>query len=135
MDIVSTSTRSDIMRRVRGKNTRPELIVRKILYSRGYRYRLHLKSLPGKPDIVFQKLRKIIFVHGCFWHQHARCDQNRPPKSREDFWGPKLQSNKANDKKVMRQLNESGWDLLIIWECELANLREAENKIVFFMNN
>ena len=92
MDSLSPAERSEIMARVRAKNSRPELLVRKLVYEQGYRYRLHARELPGRPDLVFRKYRKVIFVHGCFWHRHAKCALARMPKSRLDFWQPKLET-------------------------------------------
>ena len=102
------------------KDTKPELAVRQAVYGMGYRYRLHSKQLPGKPDLVFGKLRKVIFVHGCFWHQHAkaRCLDGRRPKSNTGYWNPKLEGNVARDKRNRVALKKAGWDVLVIWDCE-----------------
>jgi DNA mismatch endonuclease, patch repair protein len=107
------------MARVRSKNSRPELVVRKIVFALGYRYRLHAADLPGRPDIVFRKRRKVIFVHGCFWHRHGGCALARLPKSRLDFWVPKLEGNRERDEKNKRALAREGWKVLTIWECQL----------------
>jgi DNA mismatch endonuclease, patch repair protein len=111
--------RSENMRQIRSKDTAPELIVRKLVYRLGYRYRLHRTDLPGKPDLVFSAKQKVIFVHGCFWHQH-RCI-NRMPQSNQTYWVPKLARNKARDARNMRELRASGWNVLVIWECETKN--------------
>lgn len=103
---------------IRGKNTRPELIIRKGLHALGFRYRVHVRNLPGKPDIVFSKYKAAIFVHGCFWHGHD-CHLFRWPKSREDFWHKKVTINRQNDEKSLCALREQGWRTLVIWECAL----------------
>jgi DNA mismatch endonuclease (patch repair protein) len=124
------------MARVRGKDTRPELRVRKLVYSLGYRYRLHARDLPGNPDLVFRKLRKVIFVHGCFWHRHSArsCALARLPKSRLDFWLPKLQGNRERDKRNKKALGKAGWKVLTIWECELTNERRLGSAIRRFLD-
>jgi DNA mismatch endonuclease (patch repair protein) len=109
------------MARVRSKNSRPEMFVRKLVFSLGYRYRLHARDLPGHPDLVFRKLRKVIFVHGCFWHRHADCVLARLPKSRLDFWMSKLEGNKKRDENSNRALRREGWKVLTIWECQLKS--------------
>lgn len=105
------------MGRIGSKNTAPELVVRRLLHSLGYRFRLHRKDLPGTPDIVLPGRRKAIFVHGCFWHAHG-CRIGRPPKSRPEFWEPKLARNRARDEGNSRDLEEAGWDVLTVWQCE-----------------
>ena len=119
MDTISPELRSQIMSRIRSKDTKPEMLVRKLAFSLGYRYRLHAKDLPGCPDMVFRSRRKVIFIHGCFWHLHRDCAQARLPKSRLDFWGPKLEGNRARDRKNQRKLTRSGWRTLTVWECEV----------------
>ena len=121
------------MSRVRNKNTKPEMIVRRLVWSLGYRYRLHSKKLPGRPDLVFPGRKKLIFIHGCFWHQHENCRQYRMPRTRLDFWLPKLESNKRRDVKVREELDAMGWSVLIIWECEMKNKDELTNRIRRFM--
>lgn len=101
---------------IRGKNTRPEIFLRKSLHGRGFRYRLHVSHLPGKPDIVFPKYGAVIFVHGCFWHGHG-CRYFKVPKTRTDFWLGKIDANRERDRRQMLQLNQAGWRILIIWEC------------------
>lgn len=108
-----------IMRAVRHKDTKPELLVRRLLYSLGYRYRLHSRMVPGKPDLVFRSRKKAIFVHGCFWHGHG-CANDRQPRSRLSFWGPKLRRNRQRDADVARLLRDLGWATLTVWECELS---------------
>ncbi|HEF4725396.1 TPA: DNA mismatch endonuclease Vsr [Burkholderia multivorans] len=121
MDSLSPAERSERMSRIKGRNTKPELVVRSVIHRMGYRYRLHGKGLPGRPDLVFAKRRKVIFVHGCFWHRHEGCRLARLPKSRLDFWRPKLEANAERDKQVERRLTELGWKVLTIWECEVKD--------------
>jgi DNA mismatch endonuclease (patch repair protein) len=109
------------MSRVKGKDTRPELRVRRYLWARGLRYRLHAKHLPGKPDLIFAKRRLAVFVHGCFWHRHPSCPNARMPKSRLDFWEPKLASNAERDRANAEALQRDGWTVLTVWECESKN--------------
>jgi DNA mismatch endonuclease (patch repair protein) len=118
VDIVDPATRSRMMAGIRGKNTRPELMVRKALHRSGLRYKLNDKSLPGKPDMVFPKHRAVVFVHGCFWHGHD-CHLFRMPATRRDFWETKIHSNKKRDRLVATQLRAAGWRSLVIWECAI----------------
>lgn len=118
-DIFTPSERSDIMSRIRGKNTKPEILVRKLLFSKGLRYRLHQKNLPGIPDIVFKTARVAVFINGCFWHQHKRCKDATLPTTRTEYWIPKLANNIERDKKAIRRLKKSGWKVHVIWECAL----------------
>ncbi|MGE8468270.1 MAG: very short patch repair endonuclease [Pseudomonas putida] len=134
-DIVSEEERSRIMSRVRGKDTKPELVVRRIIYHAGFRYRLHVKNLPGRPDIVFRKRMKIILVHGCFWHKHDNCRLARIPKSKIQFWTEKLEKNKLRDAKVERQLKEDGWDVLTIWECEIRYIPTLKERLIAFLSS
>lgn len=131
-DHVSKEKRSNIMKKVRGKNTSPELLVRKIIYSLGYRYRLHGKDLPGKPDIVFRWRKKVIFIHGCFWHAHG-CKKGQPPKSNLPYWIPKLQENKIRDQDNIKSISAMGWSALIIWQCEIKSKDELIDKINSFL--
>ncbi len=132
-DSLSPEERSERMSRVRGKDTKPELVVRKLVWAMGYRYRLHSRKLPGRPDLVFSGRKKLIFVHGCFWHQHENCRQYRMPRTRLDFWLPKLESNKRRDARVREELDALGWNILILWECELKNMEELATRISHFM--
>jgi len=134
MDIISKEKRSWNMSRIRNKNTKPEMIVRSLLHRMGYRFILHKKGLPGKPDIVLPKHETIIFVHGCFWHRHQSCKYAYNPKSRIEFWRNKFIENKNRDKKVQNDLIELGWNVYVIWECETKNLDLLENKIISIMN-
>ena len=111
--------RSHIMRAVKGRDTKPEMTVRRMIHAMGYRYRLHSKDLPGKPDLVFPSRKKIIFVHGCFWHSHDCARGARVPKSNRDYWVPKLQRNKERDKANRAALEDTSWNVLVIWECEV----------------
>ncbi|MBV7542840.1 very short patch repair endonuclease [Acidovorax sp. sic0104] len=128
MDTVSPSVRSKIMQRVRGKNTRPELAVRSVAHALGLRFRLHDPKLPGRPDMVFAKHRTVIFVHGCFWHRHA-CAKATTPKSRAEFWQAKFEANKARDVAQRQRLEELGWRVLTIWECEVRDLRALTERL------
>ena len=120
------------MAAVRSKNTQPELLVRRLVHSMGYRYRLHRTDLPGKPDLVFSRKRKVIFVHGCFWHQHG-CKSSHLPKSNTDYWVPKLQRNKTRDVEHINALQSDGWLCLILWECELQDFDLLQRRIRQFL--
>jgi DNA mismatch endonuclease (patch repair protein) len=118
-DVHSKETRSYNMSKIKGKNTKPEMIVRKFLHSNGLRYKLHPPNIPGKPDLVFPKFKTVIFVHGCFWHGHDSCRYYVIPKSRTEFWTNKINSNKLRDTKVEGELSSLGWRILTVWECQL----------------
>lgn len=126
--------RSRIMRCVKSKDTTPELVVRKISHSLGYRHRLYRKDLPGKPDLVFPSRKKIIFVHGCFWHGHKCKRGDRLPKSNREYWVKKIKSNMDRDKHHIEELNNQGWSVLIVWECEVKNLYNLTQKIAEFID-
>jgi DNA mismatch endonuclease (patch repair protein) len=113
--------RSANMRAIRSKDMKPELAVRRLVHGMGYRYRLHRHDLPGRPDLVFPRLRKVIFVHGCFWHQHRRCRLAHAPRSNLGYWQPKLARTQKRDKKNRAALKAVGWDVLVVWECEVAD--------------
>jgi DNA mismatch endonuclease, patch repair protein len=125
------------MGRVRSENTKPELIVRKLAHGLGYRFRLHRKDLPGKPDLVFAGRRKVIFVHGCFWHQHSCKRGARKPATRQEYWLAKLQRNVTRDKRVVRQLRRAGWGVMVIWECQTrpGGLDRLASRITRFLEN
>ncbi|MCM2481692.1 MULTISPECIES: very short patch repair endonuclease [Burkholderia] len=125
--------RSENMRRIRSKDTEPELAVRRLVYAMGYRYRLHRKDIPGKPDLAFLGRRKVIFIHGCFWHQHSGCREGRPPKSNTDYWLPKLRRNQDRDRAALSQLAATGWEALVIWECETKDSSALAAKIKVFL--
>ena len=135
-DKLTPAKRSQNMSRIRSKETRPELRMRKLVIGLGYPgYRLHRKDLPGKPDIAFLGRKKAIFVHGCFWHQHSdpNCLDGRAPKSRLDYWLPKLERNRKRDIVALEELTEAGWTVLVVWECELRREPELVKKIQKFM--
>lgn len=125
IDFLSPSERSERMSRIRGKNTQPELALRKVLHGLGLRYRLHGAGLPGKPDLVFPRYKAVVFVHGCFWHRHAGCSIATTPKSNTFFWQEKFEKNIARDARVTAQLEEQGWKVLVAWECELSTPAKA----------
>ena len=127
VDVVDRQTRSRMMSGIRGTNTKPELMVRKSLHSRGFRYRLHTKGIPGKPDLVLPKYRTVIFVHGCFWHRHD-CTLFKWPKTRETFWRDKLTKNTERDKRNVAALLSDGWRVLVIWECALKGADPSHQK-------
>lgn len=118
-DVHDKATRSYNMSRIKGKDTKPEMLVRKFLFSKGFRYRLHDKKLPGKPDIVLPKYKTVIFIHGCFWHGHEGCKYYVVPKTRTEWWLEKIGKNIVNDEKAVKALVEQGWKVILIWECEL----------------
>lgn len=126
-DSLTPEARSALMSRIRGKNTKPEMFVRRLVHGMGYRFRLHRKDLPGKPDLVFPRLKKVIFMHGCFWHYHddPDCKSARIPKSNQAFWKPKLEGNRARDKINEAKLRELGWEVMVIWECQ-TRARDAD---------
>ena len=124
MDRISKEARSENMRRIAGKDTSPELAVRRLVHSLGYRYRLHRQDLPGRPDMVFPSRRKVILVHGCFWHQHEKCGGARTPKSNKDYWEQKLRGNRQRDIENRSKLSALGWDSLVIWECSVGHAAE-----------
>lgn len=134
MDTISPQRRSEIMGRVRSKDTGPELVVRRLVHGMGYRYRLHGKGLPGRPDLVFRSRGKVIFVHGCFWHRHEGCALARLPKSREDFWLPKLEANRQRDERNRRDLKRAGWKVLTVWECQLGRVELVRKRIRRFLD-
>lgn len=119
MDIWSKEKRSQVMSKIRSKNTKPEKILRSALHQLGYRFRIHKKDLPGKPDIVFTKYNTVIFVHGCFWHYHEDCREGRIPDTNSEFWKKKLLKNIEKDKKQQEQCKKLGWKVLVVWECEV----------------
>lgn len=119
MDIWSKEKRSEVMKKIKGKNTKPEKILRSALFRKGYRFRIHRKDLPGNPDIVFPKYKTAVFVHGCFWHFHEDCREGRIPSTNTAFWNNKLSKNIERDKRNINALEEAGWRVLVIWECEI----------------
>jgi|AVFP01.1.fsa_nt_gi DNA mismatch endonuclease (patch repair protein) len=131
-DPLTPAERSERMSLIRNADTKPEMIVRRLIHGMGYRYRLHSKDLPGHPDLVFRPRKKVVFVHGCFWHQHG-CRQYRQPRSKRTFWLPKLEGNKERDKINQEKLRLMGWKFLVIWECELQNTDKLEKRITEFL--
>ncbi|WP_262299017.1 very short patch repair endonuclease [Microvirga sesbaniae] len=129
MDIVEKAKRSAMMARIRSKDTQPELRVRRIAHAMGYRYRLHRRDLPGSPDLVFPRLRKVILIHGCYWHRHPGCRFAYQPKSNTAFWDEKFRRNQERDRRVLSELRALGWDPLIIWECETRNPETLRTRI------
>jgi DNA mismatch endonuclease (patch repair protein) len=131
VDKFTKQARSKIMAQVKSENTSPELAIRKLLHRLGYRFRLHRKDLPGKPDIVLPKYRTVIFVHGCFWHGHPGCKRAARPASNTDFWNKKLDRNIERDRKAREELEKTGWRVMTIWECEIKNAGKVEEKLQF----
>ncbi|WP_242415542.1 very short patch repair endonuclease [Sphingomonas panni] len=121
-EVLVDPARSELMRRVKGKDTKPELVVRRLLHKLGYRFRLHRKDLPGRPDIVLPKFRTAIFVHGCFWHRHPGCRKASTPKTRADFWQAKFDANVARDERNVADLSSAGWMVVTVWECETKSI-------------
>lgn len=137
MDKISKSRRSDNMRRIKSKDTSPEIMVRKLIFKEGFRYRLHNKHLPGKPDLTFSSKKKVIFVNGCFWHQHNKssCSFTHTPKSNLDYWLPKLENTVKRDIKNQNELTKLGYEFLVVWECEIRNKPLLLQKIKLFLNS
>lgn len=131
MDTFSKSARSKLMSRIRSTDTRPEMIIRRLLFSRGFRYRLHTKDLPGKPDIAVLKFKTAIFVHGCFWHGCTRCDRGtRVPKTNTEKWVKKISENRARDARVQSALEAAGWRVLVFWSCDLRDTVRVEEQLL-----
>lgn len=132
-DTLTTAERSALMKRVRRSDTTPEMVVRRALHRRGFRYVLNDRRLPGSPDLVFPSRRKVIFVHGCFWHYHQGCARAKIPSTRPEFWAPKLAANRARDKAAVSALRRAGWRVMTVWECELLDADRAIERIVRFL--
>jgi len=130
MDIVDTATRSRMMSGIKGRNTRPELIVRRFLHASGYRFRLHRRDLPGSPDIVLSRFKTCIFVHGCFWHRHQDCRYATTPKTRTEFWNAKFDANVERDNRARAALVALGWQVITVWECELKRPEAALKRVL-----
>ncbi len=128
-----SEARSNLMARVKSADTKPELIVRSVAHRLGFRFRLHQKSLPGSPDLVFPRHRKIVFVHGCFWHRHKQCSRASTPKTRVPFWEEKFAANIARDARNVRALQKLGWKVLVIWECQTSPNDDLRAKILSFL--
>ncbi|WP_424814531.1 very short patch repair endonuclease [Roseococcus sp. YIM B11640] len=134
VDTRTPEQRRRIMQSVKTKNTGPELVVRRALFAAGYRYRIHRRDLPGSPDIVFPSRRKAIFVHGCFWHGH-NCKKGRPSKSKIEYWGPKIENNRQRDEKNYKSLLTMGWDVKVIWQCEIENNKNILAEILDYVDS
>lgn len=133
-DVHTPEQRSRNMAAIRGKDTRPEMIVRRMVHRLGYRYRLHVRTLPGNPDLVFPRLRKLILVHGCFWHMHG-CRYGRvTPRTRAEFWQTKRTGNVMRDRRTLRKLRHAGWDVLVVWECEVKDVFKLSNRLKRFLS-
>ena len=127
-DIFSKSKRSDIMSKISGKETKPEILVRKHLFSKGYRFRKNVKDLPGKPDIVLPKYKTVIFIHGCFWHGHT-CKRGVLPETNQEFWKEKIEKNIARDNRNVAELKARGWNVIVIWQCEIKNHKSQKERL------
>jgi len=134
MDVFSAAQRSEIMRRVRSEDTKPEMVVRKLVHNMGFRYRLHRADLPGRPDIVLAMHKKVIFVHGCFWHQHS-CKSAKLPKSNRRYWLAKQAGNATRDRRNLQTLRRSGWKVMVIWECQTKYLERLRRRLTCFLRN
>lgn len=130
---MTPAQRSERMARIRSRDTRPELLVRRLVFALGFRYRLHRRELPGCPDLVFRKRRRVIFIHGCFWHLHRACGLARIPKSRKGFWVPKLEGNKRRDARIIRALRREGWEVLTVWEYQLKRPDLLQTRVARFL--
>lgn len=131
-DVFTPAKRSAIMARIKGQNTKPEILVRKLVHSLGYRFRLHQNKLPGKPDLVLPRHEKIIFVHGCFWHGHAGCSRATVPSTNISFWQRKIQGNKRRDLSVRRKLRRKGWSILVVWQCQTRSIERLTDRLRCF---
>jgi DNA mismatch endonuclease (patch repair protein) len=132
-DPLTKAERSERMSRIRNADTKPEMIVRRLVHAMGYRYSLHARDVHGNPDLVFRPRKKVIFVHGCFWHQHG-CRQYRQPRTKRSFWEPKLAKNKERDAEVKRQLRGLGWGVMVIWECQVRKEGVLRSRIKRFLD-
>lgn len=135
MDTLSKAERSELMSRVRAKDSVPELALRRLVHGMGFRYRLHGRDLPGNPDLVFPARNAVIFMHGCFWHRHANCRRARMPKTRIAFWTEKLEGNRRRDRRNHRKLRVMGWRVLVVWECQLNDPEKVSILVCNFLNN
>lgn len=133
-DVFSREKRSEIMSKILGKDSKPEIFVRRMLHGMGYRFRLHAAHLPGKPDIVLPRHRKVLFIHGCFWHSHPGCKRATIPRTNTEFWAEKLARNRARDERQIKDLEALGWKVLVIWTCEFKNTENLQSKISKFMH-
>ncbi len=134
VDVFSEEKRSWVMSRVKGRDTKPELLVRSMVHRMGYRFRLHRRDLPGCPDIVLPRHKKVIFVHGCFWHSHRNCARAARPASNREFWDDKLDATVERDKRRVRELRRMGWQVLVVWQCELKDSGKLKRKLDRFLS-
>jgi len=135
MDTLDIESRKKLMSKIKNKNTKPEIIVRSLLHKLGFRYRLHRSDLPGKPDIVLQKYKAVILVHGCFWHSHENCNKAKRPTSNVKFWQNKLDKNKYRDNVNESLLLELGWSVFVVWECQTTDLDSLATRLITFLAN
>lgn len=135
MDNLSKAERSNRMSRIRGKNTKPELLVRSMVHRMGFRFRLHRADLPGKPDLVFVSRRKVLFVHGCFWHRHKNCKKATTPASNTEYWFPKFDKTVERDRRALYCLRKHGWRPLVVWECESNDMAILARKLRAFLSD
>jgi len=133
VDRLTPKERSELMSRIRGTDTKPEMFVRRLVHGMGYRYRLHRRDLPGTPDLVFPSRRKVVFVHGCFWHRHHGCRFAYEPKTRRKFWMAKFEQNVKRDQAAKAALQKRGWDVMIVWECEIRNIEDTRSHLRQFL--
>jgi len=134
MDVFTKEKRSQIMSKIKGKDTKPEKVVRSLLHQMGYRFRLHRRDLPGNPDIVLPKYKKAIFVHGCFWHGHDGCPRSKRPNTNKKFWNEKLSKNIKRDKRNQNELRKLGWQPLVVWQCQIKDIENLNEEIIQFIN-
>ncbi|WP_376964132.1 very short patch repair endonuclease [Azospirillum sp. A26] len=132
-DVLSPAERGKLMSRIRGADTKPEIAVRRLLHGMGYRFRLHVRTLPGTPDLVFPGRRKVIMVHGCFWHRHEGCRRASRPKSRAEYWEPKLEGNVRRDREAVAALEAGGWEVAVVWECEVRDSKALAARLSDFL--
>lgn len=130
VDIVDSVTRSRMMAGIKGRNTKPELLIRSLLHRKGFRFRLYGKDLPGKPDIILPKYKSLIFIHGCFWHGHQECPLFKLPTTRPEFWSTKISRNQQNDSKNINLLLDKGWRVCIVWECSIRGAKKDPEKVI-----
>jgi len=133
-DVFSKEKRSWIMSRVKGRDSKPEILVRSLVHRMGYRFRIHRRNLPGNPDIVLPRHGKVIFVHGCFWHGHKRCPRSRRPTTNREFWDKKLDRNIERDRHFLRRLRRAGWKVLVVWECETRKPQRLQRELERFLH-
>jgi len=128
-----SAQRSALMARIRRSNTKPELLVRRLLHRLGYRFRVQFRDVPGRPDVAFPNRKKAIFIHGCFWHAHEGCKHNRIPKTRAEFWASKFKRNRERDARLLKEAHKQGWKCMVLWECEIQNVSRTRARLVRFL--